>query len=82
MGAEMLASNWLTTLEFIGADTVHPDAAALTPELVQQMKEAGYTINAWTVNSRARANELLNWAVDGIITDFAHEFMDLAKVGK
>lgn len=82
MGTEMLASNWLTTLELIGADTVHPDAAALTPELVQQMKEAGYTVNAWTVNSRARANELFNWGVDGIITDFAHEFMDLAKVGK
>lgn len=81
MGAEMLASNWRTTLELMGADTIHPDAAALTPELVQQMKEAGYTINAWTVNSRARANELLNWGVDGIITDFAHEYVDLEKQG-
>ena len=81
MGAEMLASNWRTTLELMGADTIHPDAAALTPELVQQMKEAGYMINAWTVNSRARANELLNWGVDGIITDFAHEYVDLEKQG-
>lgn len=82
MGPEMLASNWRTTLELIGADAIHPDAAALTPELVQQMKEAGCTVNAWTVNFRDRANELLNWGVDGIITDFAHEFIDLEKQGK
>ncbi|MDO4916241.1 MAG: glycerophosphodiester phosphodiesterase family protein [Rothia sp. (in: high G+C Gram-positive bacteria)] len=82
MGPEMLASNWRTTLEFIDADAVHPDAAALTPELVDEMHAASFEINAWTVNSRGRANELFNWGVDGIITDYAHEFVDLAKANK
>lgn len=29
------------------------------------------------MNSRARANELINWGVDGIITDEAHTFIEL-----
>lgn len=79
MTPEMLATNWRSTLELLGAEVVHPDHAALTRENVKALKDAGYEINAWTVNTRGRANELLNWGVDGIITDFAHEYVDLEK---
>lgn len=80
MTPEMLASNWRTMLELIGAEVIHPEHTALTPQLVQSIKDAGFQINTWTVNSRARANELFNWGVDGVITDFAHEYTDLTKV--
>lgn len=79
MTAEMLTSNWRTTTELIDADIIHPEAAALTPALVDQMLAAGYEINTWTVNSRARANELFNWGVHGVVTDFAQDYVDLEK---
>jgi glycerophosphoryl diester phosphodiesterase len=44
----------------------------LTPSTVAHLKEAGATIIAWTVDSEARARELLAWGVDGITSnDFA-----------
>ena len=41
----------------------------LTPATVDALKEAGSTIIAWTVDSEARARQLLRWGVDGITSN-------------
>lgn len=64
-----MPEDWRSQLELIGASAIHPDGAVLTLDQVLALREEGYDINAWTVNSRARANQLANWGVTGIITD-------------
>jgi hypothetical protein len=37
-------------LELVGATYIHPEDSALTERSVVQFKEAGFRVNAWTVN--------------------------------
>jgi glycerophosphoryl diester phosphodiesterase len=41
----------------------------LTPTTVARLKAAGSTVIAWTVDSEARARQLLDWGVDGITSN-------------
>lgn len=41
----------------------------LTPELIARAHQVGIVIHAWTVNDPDQMRELLDWGVDGIITD-------------
>lgn len=47
-----------------GANQAHLDAVQ-----VAEMKEAGYRISAYTVNTLERATLLFNWGVDAVFTD-------------
>ncbi len=62
---------WRSSLELIGASYVHPEDAHLTRGQVEAFLAEGYGVNVWTVNSKPRANELLNWGCTGIFTDQA-----------
>ncbi|WP_099332232.1 glycerophosphodiester phosphodiesterase family protein [Actinomyces minihominis] len=70
-----LTPDWRSILELAGATYLHPEHSSLTPELTQSIRDAGFGINPWTVNSMARANELINWGCTGIITDVADVMM-------
>lgn len=41
----------------------------LSADVVAQLHDAGLQVFAWTVNNRHRAEELLAWGVDGLISD-------------
>jgi glycerophosphoryl diester phosphodiesterase len=41
----------------------------VTQDVVKKLHDAGLQIFAWTVNTHHRAEELLSWGVDGIISD-------------
>ncbi len=41
----------------------------LSAEVVARLHGAGLRVFAWTVNNRRRAEELLSWGVDGMISD-------------
>jgi len=45
----------------------------LTVDIIKKFKEKGKFIWAWTINDSEVAKELLNWGVDGIITDIPKE---------
>lgn len=58
----------------VPADAVHiPETwggrRVLTPRLVRDLHAHGLMVNVWTVNDPADMNRLLDWGVDGIITD-------------
>ncbi|MDR6939177.1 glycerophosphodiester phosphodiesterase family protein [Arcanobacterium hippocoleae] len=71
---ENLWPDWRSILELVGASYIHPENTGLTQQMVQTFRAAGYGVNVWTVNSKARANELFNWGATGVFTDIAHEF--------
>ncbi|MDP9801296.1 glycerophosphoryl diester phosphodiesterase [Arcanobacterium wilhelmae] len=71
--------DWRSTAEIVGARYIHPDHTLLTPENIAQFHAAGLGVNAWTVNDRMRANQLINWGVDGLISNVPHELADLAQ---
>ena len=41
----------------------------VTPRFVRELHDKGLQIHIWTVNEIADMNRLLDWGVDGIITD-------------
>jgi glycerophosphoryl diester phosphodiesterase len=41
----------------------------LSADVVKRLHDAGLRVFAWTVNNRHRAEQLLGWGVDGIISD-------------
>lgn len=69
-----LPADWLTSMQYVGAEFIHPNDKGLTQTQVQAMTNAGYKVNVWTVNHLARANQLFNWGVTGICSDTPHLF--------
>jgi glycerophosphoryl diester phosphodiesterase len=47
-----------------------PNSADLTAALVKDAKALGLTVLPWTVNDRADMERLIDWGVDGLITDY------------
>lgn len=76
---ETLGDDWNLVMQACHAKIVHPDSSGLTEAKVKQMKDYGYEINVWTVDSINRAQELLSWGVDGIITNIADRMSFLEK---
>lgn len=74
-----LWEDWKSILQWCDADYIHPEEQNLTKEQVKSFLKEGYKINVWTVNSLSRANELLNWGVEGICTDIAQDFPSIYK---
>ena len=53
-----------------GGRTWSPNAGALTPALVEEAHGLGLQVLPWTVNEPASMDQLVDWGVDGIITDY------------
>lgn len=71
--------DWRTLLDFCGSNIVNIEDAKLSQARVKMIKNAGYTLNVWTVNKSLRANQLANWGVDGIFTDHADDMIHLER---
>lgn len=83
-----VGDDWRSVLEILECTCVHPEdwhaqpdgglagaGGGLTREQVQAFRAAGYGVNVWTVNDRARAEELFSWGATGIFTDVADVFV-------
>lgn len=64
-----LPADWLAQARALGVVAIHCDHTPLTREQVQLVKEAGFGVFCYTVNTPERASELLGWGVDGFCTD-------------
>jgi glycerophosphoryl diester phosphodiesterase len=43
----------------------------ITPRLVKRLRKAGVEVHVWTINEPAEMARLLDWGVDGLVTDRA-----------
>ncbi|MFW0170234.1 glycerophosphodiester phosphodiesterase family protein [Rothia sp. P4278] len=75
--AETFQPDWLSVLELIDAQAAHLEDRGLTRASVRALRQAGYGVNVWTVNSAARANELKNWGATGVFTDYPERLLHL-----
>ena len=66
---EKIKSDWRDKAEALNAICVIADEKKLDAKIVKEVKQAGVPLIAWTVNDQKRALTLLDWGVDGLITD-------------
>lgn len=60
-----------------GCTVWSPNSAALTQSLLSQAHSLGLQVLPWTVNARPDMARLLDWGVDGIITDYPDRLRSL-----
>jgi glycerophosphoryl diester phosphodiesterase len=58
-------------LHELGVDAYHMDDAIATKPMVEMLKEAGFFVGVYTVNSLRRQQELFGWGVNALFTDYA-----------
>ncbi len=63
-----------------GFQYYHPDFCLLSAEAVRECKENGVGINVWTVNDLKSFEKLVEWDVDGVITNFPRVLHDWLKL--
>jgi len=66
---ESLVSDWERRASAVGAVALHINHRHLTMEQARAVKAAGLGLFCYTVNTPARARELLDWGVDAFCTD-------------
>ena len=64
----------ITEARLLGTKRVHFNQQWLWSRLIYSLRHHGYQVYAYTVNSRDRAEELAQWGVDGIFTDYPSLF--------
>lgn len=71
---ERFAADWRATAQRLACVAVVAEQQAWTPESVAEARAAGLHLLAYTVNDDAQAARLLEWGVDGLITDRVDHF--------
>lgn len=61
--------DWRDRLQRLGCVGLNLDHKHTTPPVVRAVQDAGYTVAVWTVNDMARAQQLLEWGCNAIVTD-------------
>ncbi|GAB3548381.1 glycerophosphodiester phosphodiesterase [Noviherbaspirillum agri] len=77
-----IPADWLERLRELEAVALHTNHWKLTERLAHKVKEAGYGLFCYTVNTPARAREIMAWGVDAFCTDSINRIgPDLASSG-
>ncbi|MFO7776119.1 MAG: glycerophosphodiester phosphodiesterase family protein [Candidatus Hydrogenedentota bacterium] len=63
--------------EITNTNGVSLDHERMTPQQLEYFQQEGRMVNAWTVNNRDAMQEMVEWGVDGLITDYPDEALDL-----
>jgi len=66
---EAIPFDWAQKAKELDVVAIHCDHQQLTRALALAVKEAGYGLFCYTVNTPERASELVAWGVDGFCTD-------------
>lgn len=59
----------LKQLQTLGCVSLHAPDNGVTQERIRFFHEHGYAVLVWTVDDMQRADQLITWGVDGVITD-------------
>lgn len=76
-----LAGHWRRLAEALGCAAVGADHRLLRPASVAEIRKAGYSALAYTVNEPARARELLDWGVASVFSDVPHVILAALPAG-
>ena len=52
------------------AKAIHPSLGIITRDNTRQSQDAGFKVNVWTVNEREDIRRMIDFGVDGIISDY------------
>lgn len=66
---DRLPADWLDRLRRLDCVALDANHRELDANIIQQAHAAGFKVLCYTVNDLARATDLLNWGLDGLITD-------------
>jgi glycerophosphoryl diester phosphodiesterase len=71
--------SWQSNIEALGftPDVYSPYFKHLTQDNIPAIQEAGMKVVPWTVNTAEEMNQLIEWGVDGIITDYPNIAVNL-----
>jgi glycerophosphoryl diester phosphodiesterase len=61
---------WLNKAKQLDCFSIHFNRKILTAERVNEVKNHGYKVCAYTVNRKRLANKLFQWGVDAIFSDY------------
>ncbi|MGM0932113.1 MAG: glycerophosphodiester phosphodiesterase [Bacteroidota bacterium] len=65
--------------KLLNAQAIHPSLGIITRDSVKNSHQAGFKVNVWTVNEPDDITRMINFGVDGIISDFPDRlFISLA----
>jgi glycerophosphoryl diester phosphodiesterase len=66
---DRIPDDWQAQAQELRVVAIHTNHKHLTPALAGAIKQAGYGLFCYTVNTPERAREILAWGVDGFCTD-------------
>ncbi len=61
---------WLKKAKQLNCLSIHFNRKVLTADRVQEVKDKGYLVCAYTVNRKRQANKLFKWGVDAVFSDY------------
>jgi len=75
------AKSWQDNIADLGftPQVYSPYYKLLTADNIKELQAAGMAVIPWTVNTTEEMHELLQWGVDGIITDYPDRAVGLRK---
>lgn len=76
--ARRAARRALADVDVLQVPELHEDTPVVTPRSIELAHEAGVDVHVWTVNDRADMARLLDWGVDGIVSDRADVALQVA----
>ncbi|MFZ6708139.1 glycerophosphodiester phosphodiesterase [Undibacterium sp. TC9W] len=66
---DKVTPDWKASLQELAAKALHTNHKHLTADTAREIKDAGYGLFCYTVNTPERATEILHWGVDAFCTD-------------
>jgi glycerophosphoryl diester phosphodiesterase len=64
-----LKPGWQSAIDGLNLVSIHLKHDKVTQGLVAEIHRMGLRLAVWTVNDPLKAEELLSWGVDAVITD-------------
>lgn len=75
---------WRATTDAVQFPIEYDERRLVTPRLVRELKRKGLFVHVWTVNDPDDMKQLLDWGVDGVLTDrpdLLHQVMGRGPAG-
>lgn len=68
----------IKNLSFI-PEVISPDFELLSPELIESYHQMGIKVIPWTINDSADMQRMIDWGVDGIISDYPDRLLEVVR---